>query len=334
MTSKLYRKLKERDNPFRKSKSNQSNTLYRENYRKLRNEVNKEILNAKNVYIKNKFSNIKNIKELWKETNMILGKVTNKSKDEQNIHRISKKTNIQDFLRELLKQYTTNVQSLKPDCNINISHYKNRYIRDSIYIPKATNEEVKKIVEHLKTTASGIDGIRASDIKTNNIVLPVITDLINASIEDGIVPQDLKTAIIVPIHKGGDVMDTNNYRPISILPTMSKILEKYMANVLTKYLTKIEFLSKAQYAYQSKLGTKQLLENMADKIFRCLDLNINVIVTFIDFSKAFDLIDTKLLLEKLNNLGIRGKNWEWFKSYVTDRKILVKHLIINSVKRV
>ena len=111
----------------------------------------------------------------------------------------------------------------------------------------------------------------------------------------------------------------SNYRPISILPVFSKILEKIMYSRLQKFIDQQKILCANQYGFREKHSTYLALLNIIDYITEQLDSKAFTIGIFIDLSKAFDTIDHTILLKKLDNYGIRGIALDWFKSYLSNR---------------
>ncbi|KAE8741807.1 hypothetical protein FOCC_FOCC012669 [Frankliniella occidentalis] len=174
-------------------------------------------------------------------------------------------------------------------------------------MPPANNVEIKNIVGRLKVNVSaGFDEIRPGDIKLLAENQPeVITDLVNKSIEEGAVPDELKVSICCPIYKKGSHLESVNYRPVCEQSVMSKIIESYIATKVRDYAIENNFISQEQYAYQEKKGTETLLCNFASPVNSELHKGKHVICLFIDFSKAFDTVNHKILLEKLHAIGVR-----------------------------
>ena len=157
--------------------------------------------------------------------------------------------------------------------------------------------------------------------KTINEISTPLAHIINQSFITGTVPDKLKIAKIVPIFKSGSTTSFNNYRPISILPTISKVLEKIVCNRLVDFLEKNNILYKHQYGFRSKHSTThpilQLIKDIADANDKATkDATLAV---FIDLSKAFDTINHNILLHKLQFYGIRGICNSWFANYLADR---------------
>ena len=141
----------------------------------------------------------------------------------------------------------------------------------------------------------------------------------------------MKLAKVIPIFKSGDPHIFGNYRPISLLPSFSKILEKTVSQKLMDYLNSQKLLYKDQYGFRSKHSTYHPILNLLNQITTENDKptkNYTVSV-FIDLSKAFDTISHKLLLKKLERLGIRGTANLWFKNYLSDRK---QYMDIDDIK--
>ena len=136
----------------------------------------------------------------------------------------------------------------------------------------------------------------------------------------GIFPDALKIAKVVPIYKNGDVKCVSNYRPISVLPTLSKITEKIVYNRLNKYLTDNSILHANLFGFREKLSTSMALLELVDKLSEAADKKLVSIGVFIDLAKAFDTVDHTILLRKLEHYGVRGVPLSWFRSYLTNRR--------------
>jgi len=133
-----------------------------------------------------------------------------------------------------------------------------------------------------------------------------LASIINSSFQHGLVPADLKIAKITPIFKAGDKNLITNYRPISVLPFFSKIMEKLMANRLTDYINKHVPLSVTQYGFQCGLSTYMALMDMQTNISEAMNQNKFSLEVFFDISKAFDTVNHKLLIKKIRILWNTG----------------------------
>ena len=133
-----------------------------------------------------------------------------------------------------------------------------------------------------------------------------LAHIFNRSFITGIVPNKLKIAKVIPIYKNENPELFANYRPISILPSISKILERLMYNRLHNFLAEHNIISKKQYGFMENYSTYMAIIDLVDKISSNIDNKKHSIGIFIDLSKAFDTIDHKILLRKLQCYGIRG----------------------------
>ena len=186
-------------------------------------------------------------------------------------------------------------------------------------------EEVIKMVKSLKTNSSGVDDINSFILKLLiDRISGVLTHIINISFEHGIFPDRWKLAIIKPIPKIPFPLKASDYRPISLLPTLSKIIEKAAAFQWVKYLNKYDLLDPNQSAYREYHSTTTALLKITDDILESLeDSEINIMI-FLDFSKAFDTVNHRLILEKLKILGFDSPSCAWIKSYLSNRYQCVK----------
>ena len=167
----------------------------------------------------------------------------------------------------------------------------------------------------------GFDGIRFTVFKSCFGVLDKsLLRVFNLSIVKGIFPDDLKIARVTPVFKGGDEKDLENYRPISVLPCFSKILERIMYNRLYNHLIKNNILYSKQFGFQKGHSTEYAIIQLIDQINNNFENNEFTIGVFIDLSKAFDTVDHRILLKKLIHYGVNGNNIRWFESYLTNRK--------------
>ena len=151
------------------------------------------------------------------------------------------------------------------------------------------------------------------------------------SLTEGIFPDAMKLAIVKPLYKKGDKSDICNYRPISLLPVMSKVLEKMMYNRVTDFITKHDVLYEGQYGFRSNRNTTDAVCDGMISILNSLNNNQYALVTLLDMSKAFDCLNHNILLEKLEKYGLRGTCKNWFKSYLKDRKLQVN--FVNTLSK-
>ena len=133
-------------------------------------------------------------------------------------------------------------------------------------------------------------------------------------------PEKWKEGKVTPLHKNGPKDDTNNYRPISVLPVLSKLLEKHVHDSLTFYLSSNNLLHSTQSGFRPNHSCETALLQMTNKCLGAINNNEMVGMVMIDFRKAFDLVDHTLLLKKLKYYKISEETISWFSSYLLKRK--------------
>ena len=138
--------------------------------------------------------------------------------------------------------------------------------------------------------------------------------------EKGIFPDELKIARVTPIYKTGDKNDFGNYRPISVLPCFSKMLERIMYKRLYNHLSQNHMLYPKQFGFQKSHSTEHAIIQLTDQINSSFEKNNFKLGVFIDLSKAFDTVDHHILTSKLENYGVNGNNLRWLESYLKNRK--------------
>lgn len=189
-----------------------------------------------------------------------------------------------------------------------------------------TTHEISKVIDDLDiNTSTGLDGISAKAIKClKNIILDRLTNCINKCLQSGTFPDTLKVAKVSPIYKAGSRSDPGNYRPVSVLPILSKIFERVLYTRLNNYLIEKKFLIDEQYGFRPKSSTLSAAIDLITKIKINIDEKNFAVGIFIDLKKCFDTVSPQKLLEKLHNIGVRGTALNMFKSYMQNRRQVVK----------
>ena len=228
-----------------------------------------------------------------------------------------------DIISEHFNNYFTsiaqNLASKIPPSNVNPLSFINHQPNTFVFF-ECCESEIVEIINQLKNNKCSLHEIPVHIYKrVADIIAPVIRDLINDSVSNGIFPDLLKTARVVPIHKSGSKQSTKNYRPISILPTFSKIFEKVMYRRLVSFFEKYDLFSPNQYGFRSKKSTTDAIIRFTDQCYTIINDHKTLLSIYLDFSKAFDTIDHTLLCKKLQSYGIRGMTNEWFRSYLHSR---------------
>ena len=200
-----------------------------------------------------------------------------------------------------------------------------------IYLSEVTPEEIIKILQSLKNGAAGYDGLSSSLLKmVGSLIVNPLAYICNLSLKQGVFPTELKIANVLPLYKSDDPFCFNNYRPVSLLCVLSKVFEKVMYNRLLDFFEDQKFFVNEQFGFRKLHSSYMALMILIDKLIESLDRGEYVIGIFLDFSKAFHTVDHKILLQKLYHYGIRGPAYDWFYSYLTDRKQYVTYNGISS----
>jgi len=208
-----------------------------------------------------------------------------------------------------------------PMSDISPLNYMGDASRSSMFASPVTPLDVRRVIVALPNKPTSFQNVPIFIYKhLSELLSPVIADLFNMSIRSGIFPQCLKLARVVPVFKGGDSKYVGNYRPISILSTMSKIFEKLMYGKLMSFLSNTRVLSSHQYGFREGRSTSEAILEFLQHTYASLDAKKLEIGVFLDFAKAFDTVNHGVLLSKLDHIGIRGPVWRWFESYLSGRE--------------
>lgn len=292
---------------------------YRETYRRYRNNLTKLLKSAKNEYYKNKLRNNQgNPKSHWDTINSILGR----SKDHYSISLDPPIANIS----EAFNDHFMNLSILQGNSlNTDYKRYLTSSPNYSMYMLPTNVSEIRKCLQAMKSNTPGFDDISPKILRhvSESLAVP-LAYTINLSLKHGIFPDHLKKAKVIPIYKAGNRCDINNYRPISILSAFSKIYEKIIANRLINYLEKNNLLIKNQHGFRASHSTESAVLHFVNNVYKYLEEKYYVVGVFVDLSKAFDSLNHKILLDKLQHIGIRGLPLQLFTSYLQNRSQYVQ----------
>ena len=211
----------------------------------------------------------------------------------------------------------------------NPQNFSDSSILNSFFFRPTNTFEVNKIIMSLKNKLSNIKTYSVKILKfISSIISPILACLINISIFSGHFPAPFKIARVVPIFKSGDKNNVNNYRPISILPIFSKIFEKIVFNQIYNYFEIFKLFNPSQFGFRKKNSTSNTITNALQYIYDHLDQGDSVVSVFLDFSKAFDCVNHKILLGKMSMYGVRGVANRWFQSYLSGRR---QYVSLNNI---
>ena len=279
-------------------------------------------------------SNLTNAKELWNISKELIfnKKLTQK---EDNIMLLMEKNILSDpyEISNTFNQFFTSVGSVaQPVISLNFEFEprpKYKEILD-LFSP-TTPSEIKNLICSLQNhKANGVDEVSSEFLKENVVYFShMLTRFINEALKTGYFPDSLKFAKVKPLYKNGDSKNVSNYRPISILPVLSKLFEKVIKARLLEHLTANNLIHPGQYGFLKASNTTAAASCLINDIVTGINEKEKTACIFVDVKKAFDCLNFEVLEKKLRELGLRGKALNILKSYMENRKQVV---VIGEVK--
>ena len=294
---------------------------------KLKNEINHLKRKKKQTYYTERMEEVgDDPKKLWKVYKEVTGTGKNRDVVEPDYLNQEKVNKHNKFFA------TVGVEIQK---NLKVQEHPTSFPGlDGFMFNDETPDNIEKLIDRIKIdVAVGSDTINArliKDAKTN--LAPYLTAIINTGYKTNTFPNCMKTTIIKPTHKKNSPDDIANYRPISILPTLSKIFERSASDQMIAYLEDNNKINPNQHAYRSKHSTKTCLVELLNYIYKLLDLKRFCAIVSLDLSKAFDSISHSLMLHKLSKLGYGENCLKWVKSYLCERKQRTKFKSFTSTE--
>lgn len=306
---KLLQKLRNKAlNKYRRTK----NPLHFNYYKNLRNLTTTAIRREKKVYLNNKFQTC-TVKEKWQELNK-LNVISKKAKSiPENLKNVT----------ELNRFFSTFANNIKTPNDALINFYNNNPLNivQKFKFEEVSEEYVAGIILRIKTKSCGTDGVNITLIQLCcPFILPFITHIINSCIHHSYFPLDWKFGNVIPLPKQNKPTEFGHLRSISILPTLSKILEKVMEIQIRCFLDKNDILPMKQSGFRSGYSCATVLADVTDDIVTSLDKGDATILVLLDYSKAFDLMNPQTLNAVVKYIGFDDTALELVKSYFTDRK--------------
>ena len=294
-------------------------------YKTFRNRLNHVMRISERSYYQNKIIEYQsNLRKSWKVINSVINrkKRSNMKNDYMNINglRTDDPVAIANHFNKFFTEVGHNLDKKIQTTLTNPLQYITSRQENTLFLIPCTNEEITKIINNLKRCATGWDGIPAAIIQENKEIFSNnLTHIINLSLAQGVFPTELKLANLIPIFKAGDPELAGNYRPVSLLTAFSKVFERVFYNRLLSFFQRYKILYDMQFGFREKRSTEMAIMMLLDKIIDALEKGRYVIGIFLDFSKAFDTVNHKILLSKLETYGVRGIANDWLASYLDKR---------------
>lgn len=326
MTPGLLASQKEKDRLYRRYKRHP--ITRREEFKRYKNAFTKLTNIARENYIQNLIETSQgNSKKVWKILSNLLGKTKQSNSDSIIIDDevITDPQTISNAFNNYFNSIPNTLSESIISNNIPFEHYLRDAIPEQPIFNPTDSNEVKSIINDLKNSCStGWDNIPTNVIKAiSGTIVPSLTQLINKSLMQGVFPDALKIAKISPIYKNKSKTDIKNYRPISVLPVLSKVYEKIFYARLYTHFVSNNLLSQNQFGFQAFRNTEHALLKFAGDVVDGFDSGKVTVATFMDLSKAFDCVNHEILVAKLQHYGVSSIDKSWIKSYLLDRKHLV-----------
>ena len=300
-------------------------------YKKFRNKYNFLVKLARKKYFHEKLASVTtNLKQTWS----VIKQVISKKKTEHLQLGTMKDSNgtytdpseIATKFNNFFINIGPNLANSIPPPQLSHKQFLVSHYTSSFLLSPTSALEVSSVVSTLKNSRSeGADGLCILPIKESiNMLASPLSHIFNLSFSSGVFPDALKIGKVLPIFKNDDSSLFSNYRPISILPCLSEVLEKLFYSRLFDFLIKFNVLNHHQYGFRQHHSTYMAILELVNNIYQGFENNEYTIGIFVDLKKAFDTVNHNILLDKLNFYGICGTPLAWLASYLSNRQQYVQ----------
>ena len=321
VTAPLIELIKDKDNALKKAKKKKDGELWKQ-AKTLRNTCTNRLRQAKADYIKNNLNNNQNNpKKFWKNIQEIF---PSKMKNKGNIILTDSDTDgtiEMDNVADYINDFFINIgPKLATKCKRPWMYYGTECDNTLGNITTAPDEILELCKKININKASCIDNISSEILRDAFMVLPArLCSLFNICFNTAVIPSEWKIAKITPLPKSGNSKLVSNYRPISLLPLLSKIMEKIIHERIYNHLDRNNLLDSRQGGFRPKHSTVRSCSYFVNDLYSAINDGQFTIAVFIDAMKAFDTVNHKILLQKMAKLGIKGKLLELIQNYLTGR---------------
>ena len=334
ITQEILKNIQERDKLQKKYIETRETSLKSQihiKFKQLRCKIQTDIKNSKKTYFQEFFThNAKNIKDTWQGIKSIVNINTRKKSNPTSLMVNNKLLTDPKMVSETFNEHFSSIanklQKKIHQPNKDFSDFLEDKNPNNFFIKPTNALEVLNNINDLNTNK----GTGPYSIPTNIFhlikfaVSEPLVEIINLSFKTGIYIDDLKISKVIPTFKDkGCELEYINYRPISLLSNINKIIEKLMHERVYSFLEKFKCIYNLQFGFRKGHSTTHALIDLTEAIRKAIDENKFAVGVFIDLQKAFDTVDHKILLKKLDHYGIRGTANKWFESYLSNRQQFV-----------
>jgi hypothetical protein len=320
MTPGILAAIRQRDRLYKRRLSSTSDAKMYKLYRaKIRELVEK----AKDLFADQALAAASgDPRKQWEVLNELLGRT--KRKTPVDVSKFAKSA--QEVVDDFNSYFSTVGEQLASEFSSDPTSHLPEHRACRFSLKPVCDAEVRKAILGMKShKAPGLDKLSSDVVKKHcDIFAPVVRHITNLCFSTGIFPKCLKTAVVIPVFKSGDPAQYGNYRPISLLCIVGKLIESLSHDMLVTYCLQNKILNPGQFGFVGGQGTENAIERVLERVYISKNDHECVSTIFLDYRKAFDTISHQRMLAKLECYGVKGTPLDFFKSYISERSQITK----------